>query len=160
MKLTIPILAGVILASLLNVARADQIQIDLTLPALQADPYHRPYVAIWLETPERQGVRTLTLWVEDHEWLKDLRQWWRKLGRGDQGNFDGASGATRKPGHYQLRWQTDSLPQGDYLLCLEASREAGGRDFLRQPIHLGGDRKQSYQLTGDVEFGIVSITID
>ena len=64
-----------------------QLAIDLDLPNIQADPYFRPYVAIWLEDTNRQPIETIALWYQintenveepdDKKWLKDLRQWWR-----------------------------------------------------------------------------------
>lgn len=37
-------------------ANAAELEIELTLPDLDVQPYHRPYVAVWLETPERKHV--------------------------------------------------------------------------------------------------------
>ncbi len=45
-------------------AQSPQLEIELTLPELDVQPYHRPYVAVWLETPERKHVTTLALWVQ------------------------------------------------------------------------------------------------
>src|SRR5690606_33055924 len=61
-------------------AKADELDIQIEIPAIDASPYHRPYVAIWLETTEREGVETIAVWHEQEEWLRDMRQWWRKLG--------------------------------------------------------------------------------
>lgn len=143
----------------------ERITMDLELPALDVRPYHKPYVAVWLETPDRLGIRTVSVWHEKDEWLKDMRQWWRKLGRTSEPPFDGASGATRKPGRHKIQWTVrDSagkpLPPGTYFLHIEAAREAGGREFLRQKIELGGSEPQTYTLTGETELGAVTITVD
>lgn len=135
---------------------ADNIDIELTLPALDVDPYHRPYVAIWLESPKREGIQTLSVWTEKDDWLKDMRQWWRKLGRKNR-DFDAVSSATRHAGHYTLQFTTDQ-PAGEYRLCFEASREDGGREFLSQTITLG-DQPQHFNLTGQHEFGNISVGI-
>jgi len=82
-------------------AQTPQLEIELTLPDLDVQPYHRPYVAVWLETPKRKHVTTLALWVQKAEWFKDLRQWWRKAGKTDI-NFDGISGATKRAGTYTI----------------------------------------------------------
>ena len=110
-------------------ANAAELEIELTLPDLDVQPYHRPYVAVWLETPERKHVTTVALWVEKAEWFKDLRQWWRKAGKSDA-NFDGVTGATKRPGTYTINWNgTDldgkAVTAGKYLLNLEVVREEG-----------------------------------
>lgn len=135
----------------------------IELPKLDVDPYFRPYVAIWLETPDRQGVHTLEVWYEEDTWLKDMRQWWRKLGRGDSERYDGVTGATRKAGTHRITWNGRGadgkpIPPGDYFLNFEAAREEGGREFIRQKITIGGP-EQHYQLQGKNELGAVHIHI-
>lgn len=137
--------------------------LEIEVPRLDVSPYHRPYVAVWLETPDRQGVHTLEIWYEQDTWLKDLRQWWRKLGRADSARYDGVTGATRKPGRYRLTWDGRDaegrvVPAGDYVLLIEAAREEGGRDLLRQAVTLG-DQAQHFQLKGQGELGSVDIHI-
>jgi len=138
------------------------VQIELELPDIQAKPYHRPYVAIWLETPERKGVHTIALWTGKPDWLKDLRQWWRKLGRSMK--VDGISGATRKPGSHRIVWdgldaEGRPIQPGIYLLNFEASREEGGREYLRQEITIGAKAAQKLTLTGTRELRAITITI-
>jgi hypothetical protein len=145
-------------------AQAESINIDLTLPTLEVSPYHRPYVAVWLETTDRRGIETIAAWYEKDDWLKDMRQWWRKLGKSNPKRYDAVSGATRKPGKHHIQWtvidsQGKPIPKGEYYLCLEAAREAGGRDFLRQKITLGNRETQTYSLNGDIELGEINITI-
>ena len=125
------------------------LDITLTIPEIDAKPYHRPYVAVWIEDPSRTVVRNLALWYEEDTWLKDLRQWWRVFGRkhghdAEQKDVDGWSGATRRPGVQRLKWdgldnEGQPLPPGPYVLCFESSREEGGRSYLRQAITLGDD---------------------
>ncbi len=146
------------------VAEAQQISVVVEVPKLEARPYHRPYVAIWIETSQRQGRETLAVWHEQDEWLKDMRQWWRKLGRADRSKYDGVSGATRKPGTYTVQWsardsQGSPLEPGEYFINIEAAREQGGRDFIKQKVKLGSAESQEYTLAGDVELGAVKITI-
>ena len=86
-------------------AQSPRLDVELTLTDLSVQPYHRPYVAVWLETPDRKHVTTLALWVQKAEWFKDLRQWWRKAGKTDI-NFDGISGATKRAGTYTINGYT------------------------------------------------------
>lgn len=116
------------------------VSIHFTLPKLDVSPYHRPYVAVWLETPKRRYVTTIALWADDAEWHKDLRQWWRRASR-SPASFDSVTGATRRPDAHQIHWQgrdlnNEIVPGGEYLLNIEVVREEGGRDFIRQPITL------------------------
>jgi len=142
-------------------ADAVELEIELTLPDLDVQPYHRPYVAVWLETPERKHVTTVALWVEKAEWFKDLRQWWRKAGKSDA-NFDGVTGATKRPGTYTINWNgTDlagkAVTAGKYLLNLEVVREEGGRDYTRVALDLSKDGKIT--IDGTNEFSQIFVTI-
>ena len=148
-----------------TLADGTQLEIEFSLPKIDTNPYHRPYVAVWLETVERKGVHTFAFWHEQDDWFKDLRQWWRKVGRRHEPNYDGVSGATRKPGNYRLTWQgalVDGLQvePGNYILHFESVREEGSREYLRQSVSLGEGKKQSYVLQGKTEFGTIKITIE
>ncbi|KPZ57351.1 hypothetical protein AN391_01938 [Pseudoalteromonas sp. P1-13-1a] len=161
------LLVSLFLAPVSYAKKAEPINlsIDFTLPKINTEPYHRPYVAIWLETPDREGIHTLVFWHEQQEWFKDLRQWWRKIGRKASANYDGVSGATRKPNSYQVSWQgqlsdTEMLPQGEYTLNFEAVREEGSREYLKQKIRWDNNQPQHYQLQGQTELGAITITIE
>jgi len=143
---------------------ANAIWINFAIPRVEARPYHRPYVAVWLEDDARNGVKTFLVWHEQEDWLKDLRRWWRKMGRDATPPFDGVSGATPKPGDYKLSLQTVDmkgvpLKAGTYTLHLEVVREKGGREYFVQEIQLGGHTPQTYTLKGDVEIGQIVISI-
>ena len=161
LNLSIFLLASLLLSTKLL---AQNISVLVEIPDIQTNPYHKPYVAVWLETPKRKGVHTLAFWREQAEWFKDLRQWWRKIGRSNTPNYDGVTGATRKPGVYRLSWDGklvsgEQLLPGSYVLHIEAVREQGGREYLRQAITLGHNQVQSYQLQGKTELGSINISI-
>lgn len=154
-----------------------QLTIDLEVPKLDADPYFRPYVAVWLETEKRSPVATLAIWYQTEmtdraqedgkKWLKDLRQWWRKIGRSNVPNYDAVTGASKKPGHYQLRWSDTenlgkTLPAGQYFLMFEAAREEGGRTFHRVPMSIPTAipaTGEAITLASDNEFGAIKISL-
>lgn len=143
---------------------AETLEVSIEIPAIKASPYHKPYVAVWIETPQRKGVHTLAFWKEQPDWFKDLRQWWRKIGRHKSPNYDAVTGATRKPGTYKLSWngllQTgEQVSAGEYILHVEAVREQGSREYLRQKITLGDDKNQDFTLQGRAELGAISISI-
>jgi len=147
-----------------QISFAEELSLSVEIPAITTEPYHRPYVAIWLETPKRKGVHTFAFWKEHADWFKDLRQWWRKIGRKNVPAYDAVTGATRKPGIYKLSWQGELssgelVPAGNYVLHIEAVREQGSREYLRQAITLGKKQQQNYQLQGTAELGRISISI-
>ncbi|WP_391090257.1 DUF2271 domain-containing protein [Vibrio sp. NH-UV-68] len=138
-----------------------KIDIELELPTIETSMYARPYVAVWVEDQQRQSVKTLQLWVGKDEWLKDLRSWWRKVGRYDRQRVDAVTSATRPAGHYRFSWDgTDDngqrLAQGDYTLLVEVVREHGGRNYLRQKIHLA-EHDVRYQLQPTEETGTITV---
>lgn len=127
-------------------AFAADLSVKVELPRLTAAEYHKPYVAIWVERADQSFAANLAVWYqikgnkdEGHKWLKDMRQWWRKSGRELQMPVDGISGATRAPGEHTLTFSgakspLDKLPAGEYVVAVEAAREAGGRELIRVPF--------------------------
>ncbi len=140
---------------------AARLDVEFALPKIDSSMYARPYVAVWIENSQGKAVRTLQLWVGKDEWLKDLRSWWRKVGRYDRELVDAVTSATRPAGDYRFVWDgldNDGLrvEQGDYTLYVEVVREHGGRNYLRQKIHLGND-VFSHKITPTQETGDIRI---
>ncbi|MGR5409370.1 PepSY-associated TM helix domain-containing protein [Vibrio sp. PNB22_8_1] len=95
------------------------------------------------------------------KWLKDLRSWWRKVGRYDRERGDAVTSATRPAGQYRFVWDGTNddgqrLEQGDYTLHVEVVREHGGRNYLRQKIQLA-DKEARYQIKPTEETGVVTV---
>lgn len=138
-------------------AQAQQLEVSFELPNFDTANYHKPYVAIWLESKEQN--QTLMLWhmkkSKKDKWLKDIRRWWRKQGR--YGDIpDGVTGATKGPGDYQ---QTFELPELEkFKLYIEVVREDGARSLLKQKIELTG-KPQQFNLKADKEIGPVVLKI-
>ncbi len=114
-----------------------KVDFEFELPKIDTSMYARPYVALWIEDEKRKPVKTIQLWVGKDEWLKDLRSWWRKVGRYDRELVDAMTSATRPAGQYRFVWDGTNddgqrLEQGDYTLHVEVVREHGGRNYLRQ----------------------------
>lgn len=140
-------------ASLLGstAALAADVNLTVTLPRLSVAEYHKPYVAVWIEDERRQATQ-VAVWYdvdmangEGQDWLKDMRQWWRRGGRGLSMPVDGLSGATKGPGEHTISTQLNDalagLPEGKYTIMVEAAREVGGREVLQLPIELPLDEK-------------------
>ncbi|MEH6785136.1 MAG: DUF2271 domain-containing protein [Alcanivorax jadensis] len=149
---------------LASYASADTFQVEVEVPRLRVAEYHAPYVAFWVENADRSSIVPLGLWYDDQEkWLKDIRQWWRRTGRGQQKPYDGLTGATRSPGKHQMDFSElqslQKLPAGEYQLVVEASREVGGREVVRLPFQWPASNHQQQQVNGTSELGTVTLSV-
>jgi hypothetical protein len=139
-----------------------KIAITLNLKQQQGE-YHPPYVAAWIENSQKKSVRTLLLWRKEPKWLKDIRRWWRNVGRKDAALVDAITSATHAAGKYPLSFfATDddgkSLLEGDYTLYLEVVREKGGRALLKQAFKLN-NQSQKFTLKASAETGEITFSI-
>jgi|GEM_PF-223873 len=151
-------------ASTASAAQQGPLSVTLTLPNIQDTPYHRPFVAVWLEDENRNPLATLAVWYDDETWLKDMRQWWRKLGRDqlEHKALDGLSGATRRPGQYTLTWNGKdhsgtTTTTKTLLVNIEVVREEGDRSYIRHAIQLEQPLTINIDATGEI--GDSTITI-
>lgn len=149
---------------------ATDVAVDITLPRLPVAEYHKPYVAVWVAEPNNRVAANLAVWYqqdagpegEGKKWLKDLRQWWRRTGRALDMPIDGISMPTRAPGAHTLTFAADAsafatLPEGEYVLHVEAAREVGGRELVRIPFHWDGQTGFHHTISGTSELGAVSL---
>ena len=152
-------------------ALAADLTVTVEVPRLSVAEYHRPYVALWIETADATAAGTLALWYdagakEDHgtKWLKDLRQWWRKAGRDMSFPADGISGATRAPGPQKLvfsgtKGPLKDLKPGQYALVVEAAREVGGHEAVRVPFTWGRGSSAPITVKGAAELRAVTVSV-
>ena len=159
-------LASAGLAAVATPALAADLNVSVEIPRLSVAAYHRPYVAVWIERPDNTAVRTLAVWyevsnvAEGKDWLKDMRTWWRRGGRGMTMPADGISSATKAPGTHQVRVpgaRLSGLAAGDYVLVVEAARELGGREAVRVPFRWGAPN--TGRAAGTTELRAVSVTV-
>jgi hypothetical protein len=120
----------------------------------------RPYLAVWIEDKDKFPVRTLTILYRDREarYLAELRQWYRadRLRAMAEGTeiLGSVSSATRAPGKYTFKWdmkdeQGKPVKPGAYTICIEAAREHGTYQLMRQPMDLtGADKQTSVPING------------
>ncbi|WP_234087548.1 DUF2271 domain-containing protein [Azonexus sp. R2A61] len=166
--------SGLVMALALTAlpAAAAELSVRLELPQLQVAEYHRPYIAMWLErTDQSAPITPLNVWYDQKKkdnggtkWLKDMRQWWRKGGRDMQTPLDAVTAATRAPGVHNLSFTAGKAPlgnlaAGEYLLMVEASREAGGREVVRVPLSWPPKAAQSASAKGQEELGTVTVQL-
>lgn len=159
------------LASLLGgPALAADMSLQVAIPRLDATEYHRPYIAVWLESADKQVLHDIAVWYEQEKaggeegkkYLKDLRQWWRVSGRSQGVPADGISGATRAAGVQTIRVDGKilaGLPPGKYELAVEAAREKGGRELLRLPLAWPPAKAETITAQGQHELGVVNVNL-
>jgi len=164
--------AFVLLAPGLASASAGEIQLTIEIPRLEVAEYHRPYVAAWIEKPDKSHAANLAVWydtemknAEGEKWLKDIRQWWRKSGRSLKMPVDGVSSPTRPAGEHTISVPEKvaalpALAEGEYELVVEAAREVGGREMVRVPFKWDGKTAVDASGAGKAELGKVAIKIE
>ncbi len=125
----------------------------------------RPYLAVWIEDKDKFPVRTVALWLEKTRWLPDLKAWYRddKMRSMAEGNdiTSSVSSATRPPGKYTLKWDGKDnagklVKAGKYTVCIEAAREHGTYQLIRQEVDFTGTPQQ-FPLAGNVEISSASL---
>lgn len=139
-----------------------ELEIQVELPKIDTGTYHRPYVAVWIENEQQQPVRLIEAWLEKPDWIKDLRRFWRKLGRSEPQLVDAKTGATKGPGSYKVRWdgkdnQGKAVAAGNYMLFVEAAREQGGRNLAKQAFTWDGSAVQ-IEIKASKELGKIQLT--
>lgn len=165
------VVVAALLSGLAVPTMAAELSIKVAIPRLEVAEYHRPYVALWVEGQDQSTAAQLAVWYQTDQkkedgtqWLKDLRQWWRRGGRGLQMPVDGVTGATRPAGDHVLSFkksdqQLAGLAPGKYNLVVEAVREVGGRELLRVPFEWPGTQKQQATAQGKTELGAVTLAV-
>lgn len=127
--------------------------------------YRRPYTAIWIEDKDKFPVRTVSLWYQKPRWLPDLKAWNRsdRLRATTEGNevTGSISSATRPPGKYTLKWDGKDnagklVKAGKYTVCIEAAREHGTYQLIRQEMEFN-ETPKLIQLPGNTEIASASL---
>ncbi|TWX66123.1 DUF2271 domain-containing protein [Colwellia sp. C1TZA3] len=130
----------------------------------QSGEYHPPYVAAWIENDQKKSVRTLVLWRKKPKWLKDIRRWWRNVGRKDAELVDAITSATHAAGTFPLSFSAvddakKPIPLGDYTLYIEVVREKGARALIKKAFKLN-KKTQQFTLKETAETGAIIFTIN
>jgi hypothetical protein len=140
------------------------VSLDIAQQPMRAN---RPYVAVWIEDKDHFPVRTLAVWYLPREgkFLPDLKSWYRsdRLRHQAEGTeiLESISSATRAPGRYTLTWEgkdnTGKLVKaGTYTVYIEAAREHGTYQIMRQDMDFSGVAKK-IALPGNVEVASASL---
>ena len=120
----------------------------------------RPFVAVWIEDEKHKPVKRIAVWYNKPRWLPDLRSWFAAK---REVEFDAASvtGATRGAGQYTLVWDGKNdageyVPLGKYTVFIEAAREHGTYQLIKQEMKFDGKAK-SQTLAGGEEMTAASL---
>ena len=120
------------------------LNVEYEVPRFSAGTYHNPYVAMWITDENRTLIRTLLVLGTETRWREENYIYWRRFGRNDAKLVDSVSRPTRAPGQYSIIWNGlddagKKVPQGKYILSIEASREKGGHTVQGLELTLGAD---------------------
>lgn len=152
-------------------AYAGTLELSVEIPRLNVAEYHRPYIAIWIEDASGKVAANLSVWYdvdlkdqEGEKWLKDIRQWWKRTGRGLEMPMDGVSGPTKPPGKNTVKYDTAkgpiaTLPPGEYKLIVEASREVGGKELVEVPFKWAPGTDATGSAAGAKELGEITLKL-
>jgi hypothetical protein len=123
--------------------------------------FRRPFVAVWIEDEEGQPVRRLAVWYNKPRWLPDLRYFYAAQ-RKSEIDITSFTGATRSAGNYSLNWdgkndQGQFVKQGKYTVFIEAAREHGTYQLIKQEMNFNG-KAQDKPLEGNEEITSASLS--
>jgi hypothetical protein len=121
----------------------------------------RPFVAVWIEDENHKPVRRIAVWYNKPRWLPDLRSWFAAK---REVEFDAASvtSATRGAGEYTVVWdgkndKGEYVPLGKYTVFIEAAREHGTYQLIKQEMKFDGKAKNQ-TLPGGEEMSSASLS--
>ena len=117
------------------------IAIDITLPMFDIADYRGPYVSVWISDEKNRLIKSLALRGTSERWLGELRTWWRRVGRKNEGLVDGFAGATKKNTPLHIKWDGlddygESVDASSLVLHVEVAREHGSRSYEKVPFTL------------------------
>jgi thiamine biosynthesis lipoprotein len=128
-----------------------ELMIQLEVAQIDAPRVHRPYVAVWIEDHDKFPIRTVALWSQKPKYIPDLKEWYhdeqtRSTVEGSDLAATVAS-ATRAAGKYTVKWDGKDnkgklVKAGKYTVCIEAAREHGTYQIIRQEMDFSGAPKQ------------------
>jgi thiamine biosynthesis lipoprotein ApbE len=139
------------------------VNLEINLPKEGA--VKRPYVAVWVENEDHAPVRTISVWHGSDRYLPELKSWflkYRGLYTADRNFNSTVTSATRSAGKYTVKWdgkddQGNLVKPGKYIIKIEASREHGTYQLMRQEIECD-ETPKVINLAGNIE--IASATLD
>lgn len=140
------------------------VNLELNLPNQGA--IKRPYVAVWVEDENHAPVRTISCWHGSDRYLPELRSWYlkyRTIYTTDKSFSSSMTSATRSAGKYTVKWDGKDdngnvVKPGKYVVKIEASREHGTYQLMRQEIEWN-DSPKTFNLTGNIEISAATLEL-
>jgi len=140
------------------------VNLELNLPKEGA--IKRPYVAVWVEDENHAPVRTISCWHGSDRYLPELRSWYlkyRTIYTSDKSFSSSMTSATRSAGKYTVKWDGkddngNPVKPGKYIVKIEASREHGTYQLMRQEIEWN-DSPKTINLAGNIEIAAASLEL-
>jgi hypothetical protein len=147
--------------------REFELVIGVELALIPERRANRPFVAVWIEDEKHDPLKTIALWYGKNKYLPELHIWYHDMDLGSETTqeinyISSISSSTRPPGKYTLRWDGRDasgkyIKEGKYTVLIEASREHGTYQVIRQEMDFNG-MPQHFDLPGGVE--IASAALD
>lgn len=138
-----------------------ELQINLQLADLGGYA-RRPYVAVWIEDENQKPIRRLAIWYRKPRWLPDLREFSASLRQAPY-DITSITSATRSAGKYSLVWDGKDdagqwVPQGNYTVFIEAAREHGTYQLIKQKI-ICDEKTKQLPMPGNEEVASASLVL-
>jgi len=135
--------------------------VSVPIPRVPVADYLKLYVARCVEQAGKPARKKNNAGIK---WLRDMRQWWRTVGRTTPTPPNGVTGATRAPGAAKISFTAGkggmpALTAGSYTLVVEAAREGGGREVVKVPFTVSAAGTAKGSGKGSFELGAVSLTV-
>ena len=117
-----------------------------------------PHIAVWIEDGEGELVRTVS--VKDLDGPNTMARWYEELG-----HTETTSSSTKPAGSNNVEWDlTDDsgrrVAVGEYHVCIEASREMGPYELVRQRVRFGPKAATHYlRSSGELATALVVYTV-
>jgi len=146
--------------------RQYELTVRIELAQIEGIRIMRPFIAVWIEDRQKIPVRTIALWYGSYRYVSTLNVWFgaEELGANEAGDLkyiNSISSATRPPGAYTVKWdgRADNgklVKAGTYTVLVEASRERGTHQLMRQQMDFNGKAAQ-VDLGGNIEIASASL---
>jgi thiamine biosynthesis lipoprotein len=140
------------------------LKVDYEVPAAisAGRRVHNPYVTAWISNETGDLVRVLMYLAGKRRYQDENYIFWQRVGASRPDLVEAVTRPTRPPGRYTLMWdgrddQGRAVPQGKYVLNVEAAREHGGHSIQHLNLMLGAT-PLSTQAPGQEEIGPTQVS--
>lgn len=135
------------------------LKINVELANIEGMRVHRPYFAVWIADKDKKPIKSIALWYNKTKYLDEMSAWYdayyTKFSEADQ-SVSSTTSATRSAGSYTLKWdgkndKGELVKLGTYTIMVEAAREHGTHQLMKQEIDFTKAPKAAISLAGNIE---------